>query len=195
MKINVGVMFGGESVEHEVSIISALQAIEAIDQSKYNPIPIYISKKSDLFISDKLFDISTYQDLDKLEKECSQVYLYKEKQKVFISPIKQRLFKNEKTSLDVIIPIMHGTNGEDGVLQGYLEMLNIPYSGSDVTASAIGQDKVIMKQVFESNNIPIVDWFWLYSHQFTDQKKYLEMANQLGYPLVIKGLMLPVSMM
>ncbi len=186
MKINVGVMFGGESVEHEVSIISALQAIEAIDQSKYNPIPIYISKKSDLFISDKLFDISTYQDLDKLEKECSQVYLYKEKQKVFISPIKQRLFKNEKTSLDVIIPIMHGTNGEDGVLQGYLEMLNIPYSGSDVTASAIGQDKVIMKQVFESNNIPIVDWFWLYSHQFTDQKKYLEMANQLGYPLVIK---------
>ena len=186
MKINVGVMFGGESVEHEVSIISALQAIEAIDQSKYNPIPIYISKKSDLFISDKLFDISTYQDLDKLEKECSQVYLYKEKQKVFISPIKQRLFKNEKTSLDVIIPIMHGTNGEDGVLQGYLEMLNIPYSGSDVTASAIGQDKVIMKQVFESNNIPIVDWFWLYSHQFADQKKYLEMANQLGYPLVIK---------
>lgn len=186
MKINVGVMFGGESVEHEVSIISALQAIEAIDQSKYNPIPIYISKKSDLFISDKLFDISTYQDLDKLEKECSQVYLYKEKQKVFISPIKQRLFKNEKTSLDVIIPIMHGTNGEDGVLQGYLEMLNIPYSGSDVTASAIGQDKVIMKQVFESNNIPIVDWFWLYSHQFTDQKKYLKMANQLGYPLVIK---------
>ncbi len=186
MKINVGVMFGGESVEHEVSIISALQAIEVIDKSKYVPIPIYISKNSDFFFSDKLFDITTYQDLDKLEKECSQVYLYKEKQKVFMSPIKQKLFKNEKTSIDVIIPIMHGTNGEDGVLQGFLEMLNIPYSGSDVTASAIGQDKVIMKQVFESNNIPIVDWFWLYSHQFTDQAKYLEKANKLGYPLVIK---------
>lgn len=186
MKINVGVMFGGESVEHEVSIISAMQAIEAIDKSKYQVVPIYISKNSDFYSGEDLLELTTYQDLDNLEKTCSQVYLFKEKQKVFMSPLKQKLFKNEKVSLDVIIPIMHGTNGEDGVLQGYLEMLNIPYSGSDVTASAIGQDKVIMKQVFESNNIPIVDWFWLYSHQFNDQKKYLDKANKLGYPLVIK---------
>lgn len=186
MKISVGVMFGGESVEHEVSIISALQAIEAIDRDKYQVVPIYISKSRDLYSSDLLFDIETYQDLDKLKNVTKQVYLYKENQKVYLSPLKQKLFKNEKTNIDVIIPIMHGTNGEDGVLQGYLEMLKIPYSGSDVSASAIGQDKVIMKHVFENSKIPIVDWFYFYSHEFEDQDKYIKKANDLGYPLVIK---------
>lgn len=186
MKVNVGVMFGGESVEHEVSIISALQAIEAIDKSKYEVIPIYISKQSDFYHSKDLFKIEAYQDLNKLISNTSQVYFYKENQNVYLSPIKQKIFKNEKIQIDVVIPIMHGTNGEDGVLQGFLEMLKVPYSGSDVTASAIGQDKVIMKHVFENTSIPIVDWFWFYSNQFEKQEKYLKMANDLGYPLVIK---------
>ncbi len=186
MKINVGVMFGGESVEHEVSIISGLQAIEALDKNKYNITPIYISKNRDFYSHDMLFNIESYQDFDELMSKCPQVHLYKENQNVYISPIKQRMFKNEKRAIDVIIPIMHGTNGEDGVLQGYLEMLKIPYSGSDVIASAIGQDKVIMKHVFNNNNIPIVDWFWFYSHNFNDQAQYIKKANDLGYPLVIK---------
>ncbi|NLC55082.1 MAG: D-alanine--D-alanine ligase [Erysipelothrix sp.] len=186
MKINVGVMFGGESVEHEVSVISALQAIEALDKNKYNIVPIYISKTSDFYQSDSLFHIETYQDLDKLIAESRQVYLYKEGGQVYLSPLKQRLFKSEKQLIDVVIPIMHGTNGEDGVLQGYLEMLKVPYSGSDVTASAIGQDKVIMKHVFENNKLPIVDWFWFYSHQFEASQQYLDQANAIGYPLVIK---------
>ena len=186
MKINVGVIFGGESVEHEVSIISALQAIEAIDKTKYEIIPIYISKESNFYSSKELLDLNSYQNLDKLVSNTPQINFYREKQNVYFSPIKQKMFRNEKTLVDVVIPIMHGTNGEDGVLQGFLEMLNIPYSGSDVTASAIGQDKVIMKHVFENTNIPIVDWFWFYSHQFDDQAKYLIKANDLGYPLVIK---------
>ena len=164
MKINVGVMFGGESVEHEVSIISGQQAINAMDKEKYNVIPIYISKNREFYSGEKLFDMTTFQDLDKLKNECSQVNFYTENNNVYMSPIKQRLFKNEKINIDVVLPIMHGTNGEDGVLQGFLEMLKVPYSGSDVVASAIGQDKVIMKHVFANSNIPIVDWFWFYSH-------------------------------
>lgn len=186
MKINVGVMFGGESVEHEVSIISGLQAIEALDKNKYNIVPIYISKSRDFYSHEMLFNIEAYQDFDSLMSKCPQVHLYKENQNVFMSPIKQKMFKNEKQAIDVIIPVMHGTNGEDGVLQGFLEMLKIPYSGSDVVASAIGQDKIIMKHVFENNNIPIVDWFWFYGHNFNEQEKYIKKANDLGYPLVIK---------
>lgn len=184
MKINVGVMFGGESVEHEVSIISAMQAIEALNKDKYNVIPIYISKNSELYSDDSLLNIETYQDLAQLEASVPLVYLSRNKQNVYLSQVKGRLFKNKPLPIDVIIPIMHGTNGEDGVLSGYLEMLKIPYSGSDTAASAVGQDKVFMKHVFENSNIPIVDWFWFYAHFFNDTD--IEKANKLGYPLVIK---------
>lgn len=186
MKINVGVMFGGESVEHEVSIISAMQAIEALDKEKYNVFPIYISKTSDFYYSEKMFDVEFFQDLENAKKESSQVTFYKENDKAYMQAIKKKLFKNEKWNLDVMIPIMHGTNGEDGVIQGYLEMLNIPYSGSNTAASAVGQDKVLMKNVFSENNIPIVDWFWFYSFDFEDKEKWLNKAEEIGYPLVIK---------
>lgn len=187
MKINVAVMFGGRSVEHEVSIISALQAIEALDKDKYNVLPIYISKESQLYSDDSLLDINTYTDLDELVKKIAAVHLYKDGNNVYMSPIKQKLFSSKKDLIDVVIPVMHGTNGEDGVLQGYLEMLEVPFSGSDTTASAIGQDKVIMKHVFENSYIPIVDWFWLYSFDLdNNEDKYIKQAQELGYPVVIK---------
>ena len=187
MKINVAVMFGGRSVEHEVSIISALQAIEALDKDKYNVVPIYISKESQLYSDETLLDINTYKDLDELVKKVVAVHLYKDGSDVYMSPIKQKLFSNKKDLIDVVIPVMHGTNGEDGVLQGYLEMLEVPFSGSDTTASAIGQDKVIMKHVFENSYIPIVDWFWLYSFDLANnEEKYIKQAQDLGYPVVIK---------
>ena len=163
MKINVGVMFGGESVEHEVSIISALQAIEALDKNKYNVIPIYISKKSEFYSDESLMNVETYLDLEKLEKTLPLVYLYRDQNSVYLSPIKQKLFSHKQQLIDVVVPVMHGTNGEDGVLSGYLEMLKVPYTGSDTAASAVGQDKVLMKHVFENSNIPIVDLFWFYS--------------------------------
>lgn len=187
MKINVAVMFGGRSVEHEVSIISGLQAIEALDKSKYNAIPIYISKESELYSDESLFDIETYKDLNALVNKAPAVYLYKEKQKVYMSPIKQKMFSKKADVIDVVIPVMHGTNGEDGVLQGFLEMLDVPFAGSDTTASAVGQDKVMMKHAFENSGIPIVDWFWLYSHEFdTNVEHYVSKANEIGYPVVIK---------
>lgn len=187
MKVNVAVMFGGQSVEHEVSIISALQAIEALDKNKYSVIPIYISKESEFYSDKSLLDIEAYKDLNALTKNTPQVYLYKEKNNAYVSPIKQKLFGSKPQLIDIVIPVMHGTNGEDGKLQGYLEMLNVPYAGSDTTASAIGQDKVIMKHVFANSGLPIVDWFWFYGHLFDNHKQvFIEQANKLGYPVVIK---------
>lgn len=180
-------MFGGKSVEHEVSIISAMQAINALAKTKVNVIPIYISKDSQLYSGDSLLNIETYSDLEQAKSQSNSVYLYKDKNNVYMNLIKPKLFKEQKQLIDIVIPIMHGTYGEDGKLQGFLELLDVPFASSDTTASAIGQDKVIMKHIFQNSGLPIVDWFWLYGFEFkNDQTPFLEKAETLGYPVVIK---------
>lgn len=188
MKINVGVIFGGESVEHEVSIISALQAMKAIDDSLYNVVPLYVSKKRQLYYSSMLMDIKSYKDLTGLMNKADEVYLINEGNKASLRPTSKKLFdKQYPIAIDVIIPIMHGTNGEDGTIQGYLEMMGIPYAGCDVVAAGVGQDKVLMKYVLAGNGLPVCDWFWFYGHEYTDQQdKIKEQALALGYPLIIK---------
>lgn len=187
MKIRVGVIFGGESVEHEISIISANQAIHALDVNKYDVLPIYISKKREFYIGKELFDLKEYKDLNILINKLEKVNIKNVDGKVIVEPIKKSLFKNTNYELDVIIPVVHGTNGEDGVLQGYLELLNIPYSSSNVVASAVGQDKAVMKSVLKENNISIVDWFWVYAFELDEKKEYInKKANEIGFPLILK---------
>lgn len=188
MKINVGVIFGGESVEHEVSIISALQAMKSIDDSLYNVVPLYVSKKRQLYYSSMLMDIKSYKDLTELMNKADEVYLINEGNKASLRSTSKKLFnKQYPIAIDVIIPIMHGTNGEDGTIQGYLEMMGIPYAGCDVIAAGVGQDKVIMKYVLAGNGLPVCDWFWFYGHEYMDQQdKIKEQALALGYPLIIK---------
>lgn len=187
MKIKVAVFFGGESVEHEVSIISAKQAMEALDPDKYEIIPIYISKSRDFYCGEELRDLSQYKDMKALLTKVPQVTLVKRDQKVFIEPVKKGLFTKPINTIDIAIPVVHGTNGEDGTLQGYLEMLKLPYAGCDVISAAVGQDKVVMKHILENSNIPMTPWFWLYAHEFeTRKEEYIKKANDLGYPLVLK---------
>jgi len=185
MKYNVAVFFGGVSCEHEISILSANQAIEAIDKEKYDVTPIYISKNSDMYMGDELFDLRNYADLDKLTSQIDKVCLYKDNNAVYVKPIKG-LFKKSK-KIDVAFLVMHGTNGEDGSLQGLMEMLKLPYTSSDVLGSAIGQDKAIMKEIFKAEDIPMVDYFWFYAHEFDNHKdEYIKKAKKIGYPLIVK---------
>ena len=188
MKLNIGVMFGGESVEHEVSVISALQAINAIDKTKYNVIPIYISKTREFYSGDELLDMETYSDLELLTKSVPQVILFKENQHVRMRQLKKRLFRSQKqVDIDVVIPVLHGTNGEDGVVQGMLEMLDVSYAGCDVIAAAAGQDKVIMKMVFEHEGLPIVPWHWFYYEDFNlRRERHMKEIGKIGYPVVVK---------
>ena len=141
MKLKVGVMFGGESVEHEISIITSLQAMAALDRSKYEVYPIYISKQRLFYSGDALFNIENYKNLKSLEKKVTQVTFHRQGNSVLMTEIKSSIF-SKAIKLDVIVLGMNGTNGEDGALQGYLETLKIPNTGSDVMASAVGQDKV-----------------------------------------------------
>ena len=187
MKIRVGVVFGGESVEHEVSIISALQGIDALDKERYDVIPLYISKEREFYYSPDLFDIASYQDLNALMNKATKVVLVKSGSQVSVEPVKKGLFTKAIGTLDLVIPIMHGTNGEDGTIQGFLEMMKIPYSGCDVIAAGCGQDKAVMKHILQNSGLPICPWTWVYGHEFAaKQDEVLAKVHEMGYPVVMK---------
>lgn len=181
MKLNVGVFFGGESVEHEVSIISAHQAIEALDKEKYNVIPVYIAKDRKIYVGEELNDIANYKNLNELIGKLTQVTFVIEDNKVVIKPVKTSLFsKKDLGTIDVAIPVMHGTNGEDGTIQGFFEMLKVPYAGCDLYGAAVGQDKVLQKHILKDNGLPITDWFWVYGSEMDEKKdEILEKVHKL----------------
>ena len=186
MKIKVGVIFGGETVEHEVSIITALQAIEHINKDKYDIVPIYISKDRIWYTSPMLTDIEVYKDFDELKRYAKQVVLTKIKDKFYLQKT-NGLFRKNVTDIDIAFPIVHGNNVEDGTLQGYLDSVGIPYVGSKVLGSALGQDKVIMKQVFKDMGLPIVDYTWFFDSEYADDcEKIFVNVKKLGYPVIVK---------
>lgn len=185
MKLNVAVFMGGKSCEHEISCISAHQAIEALDKEKYEIIPVYISKNNDLYTGEALLDLANFYDLEELKKKLSKVTIYKDNNKTYLKPV-NGIFSKTK-AIDVAFPVVHGTNVEDGSLAGFFEMMDLPYTSSNVLGSAIGQDKAIMKEVFEYENIPILNWFYFYEKDYKENRKeLLEKAEKIGYPLVLK---------
>ena len=190
MKLNTAVFFGGESVEHEVSIISAHQAMNAMDPEKYNIIPIYVSKDRRFYISTKgyLRDIQRFSDLNALCEKCEQVTLVNVKNQVRIQSVRPSLLgPHIYGTVDVAVPVMHGTNGEDGTMQGYLEMLRVPYTGCDLYGAAVGQDKVLQKKILHASGLPITDWFYTYGHEMDeDSEKILKQVHALGYPVILK---------
>lgn len=189
MKTNIGVFFGGRSTEHEISVISASQAMHAIDRDKYDVTPVYITKDGTWYTGKSLFEISNYRNIPELLKQCEPVYmrplygdykLYKMKKPMFGSDV--------VCELDVVIPVLHGSNGEDGIFEGVLESTGIPYAGCDVLASANGMDKITMKMILNHCGIPVVDFVWFTDKQwFTDQESMInEIESKLGYPVIVK---------
>ena len=186
MKIKLGVLFGGMSVEHEISIITAIQAINNIDNIKYEVIPIYIAKNGVWYSGAMLKDIKIYSDMDLLKRYAKEVVLYKRDGK-FILQNKRGFLRKDVTELDLCLPIMHGTSGEDGNLQGYLETVGIPYCESATSAAVVGQDKVFMKQIWQANNVPVVKYDWFYDVDFNrEPDKIIERLEKMGYPLIVK---------
>ena len=186
MKIKIGVIYGGETVEHEVSVISALQAMNNLNEDKYDIVPIYISKDRIWYTGHMLRDIEFYKEFDMEKKYATKVMLYK-KGKTFLLQRTTGLFRKDITDLDVILPVVHGNNIEDGSLAGLLDSIGIPYVGSHVLGGALGQDKVVMKQVMESVNLPIVPYTWFYDSEYLDNKEdILKEIKKIGYPVIVK---------
>jgi D-alanine-D-alanine ligase len=186
MKVKLGVMFGGETVEHEVSIISALQAIQNLNKDKYDVIPIYIGKNKVLYTGDSLLEIDTYKSFEDNRKDVKEVSLVKKDGKYFLQNTKG-FIRKDITEVDIVLPVVHGNNVEDGTLAGFLDTIGIPYVGPHVLGAALGQDKVAMKQVMGSSGIPIVDYIWFFDNEYLDDKSnILKDVKKLGYPVVVK---------
>ncbi|SEF52268.1 D-alanine-D-alanine ligase [Caloramator fervidus] len=190
-KKNVLVMFGGRSVEHEVSVITGLQVVENIDKEKYNVIPLFITKQGEWYTGDVLLDIKNYRDLNELLKKANRVYIEPIPNNPYLKFYPEKgLFKRTKDPIriDVVFPALHGTHGEDGTIQGLLELCNIPYVGSGVLGSAVGMDKIIMKDIFKANGIPIVNYTWFLRKDYiNDSEKVLKhIEEKLKYPMFVK---------
>ncbi len=187
MKIQVGVIFGGKSVEHEVSIISALQAMKAFDRDKYEVIPIYYGKDQQFYTGRKAFEVSTYQSMGDVNKLLEVVDWVHEGQEVYLKY--RRLFR-VKQRIDVVFPILHGASGEDGRLQGFLETLGVPYCEGGVLSCAIAADKAMMRRVLSSAGVPLVKGFEITrSECILHPKTLIEQAEAIGGPWILK----PVS--
>lgn len=185
MRLNLGVIFGGKSVEHEISIISAVETMANIDTNKYKVIPIYIDKENNWYTGAHLKDILHYRDIDLVKRYAKKVSLVKRGKSFILES--QGFFKRNLFVIDMVLPIGHGAFVEDGSLQGYLNMLGVPYVGSSVLGAAIGQDKVIQKDLFKQNGIPVCNYAWFYDYEFEKNKKdVLDKINELKYPLYVK---------
>lgn len=185
MRLRVVVAFGGESVEHEISIISAQQVMKAMDATRYEVIPLYISKSAQFYYDQSLVDMEIFKDLDSLKKRAREVRFSKRQGLFSLVGIKSRLLTFE-IPFDIVLPILHGTHGEDGTFQGFLRMQKIPYVGCSTLGGAIGQDKIIMKQILAESGIPITPWFFHTYEKGIDDEAIYRKALRLGYPLVVK---------
>ncbi|MBQ6795013.1 MAG: D-alanine--D-alanine ligase [Clostridia bacterium] len=189
MKISVGVLFGGNSVEHEVSVISASQAMHALNKEKYDLVPIYITKDSRFYTGEALLDIKKYKDIPALLNECEEVILKKGASCAELVKAKGGLFGSKTVAkCDIFVPVVHGTNVEDGTLQGYLEMFGVPYAGCDVTASALGMDKYAMKCVLRDAGVNVLDAVCFYSREYFKQSEAVveSIESKLAYPVIVK---------
>lgn len=189
MKTKIGVFFGGKSVEHEVSVITAIQAIENIDKNKYEVIPIYISKNNKMYCGKFVGDINEYQNIENLISKSFQVTLIQKDNKNCLIRCDKKIFQPSIYDyIDIAFPIVHGTNVEDGTIQGYLKMFNIPYVGCDVISSSCGMDKYVFKCILKDNNIPVLDCKCFNIKDYDE--KPLEILNKLeslfSYPMIVK---------
>ena len=188
-KINVGVIFGGRSVENEISVLTAIQTMEAINTEKYDITPIYISKEGRWYTGEALRTSANYKNMESLYKACTEVYLRPTYGDNNLYKVKKPLFGSDiVTKLDVIIPALHGTNCEDGSFQGTIEMTGIPYASCNVLASANGMDKITMKMILAANGIAVIDYAWFSDKEWFDKQDEVveRVEKQLGYPMIVK---------
>ena len=195
MKINLAVIFVGRSVEHEISVISAVQAMASMDKEKYNIIPVYMTKKCEFYTGEKLMDINSFKDIPALLAESTECVFVRSAGKVQLIRQKMKKFgSNVISDVDIAFPIVHGTNVEDGALQGYLQTLDLPYVGCDVLASAVGMDKFVMKILLKDAGFPVLDCCRFSAYEIDRIEDCAKQAEaKFGYPMIVKPINLGSS--
>ena len=193
-KMNIAVFFGSRSCEHDVSIISALQCIEATKAAGFNVTPVYISRDGLWYTGEPLENIETFREFNPMTKGITRVTLDVTANAGDLwawPPQRAGLFAKVPAPLchiDCVIPVFHGWHGEDGTIQGLLEMANIPYASSGVLGSAIGMDKIAMKQILRGAGFPVLDFVWFTREQLKKERQAVieRVEKEIKYPAFIK---------
>ncbi len=184
MKINLCVLYGGRSVEHEISVISALQAMENLNEKKYEIIPVYITKEGEMYTGSTLRSAESYKNIPAMLKVSKKVLFVREGRNTVLRELEGK--KKNDIIVDVAFPIVHGTNVEDGALQGYLRTLGLPFVGCDVLASAVGMDKYVMKTVLKEGGFPVLDCL-RFNKRNTKLSYCIEaVEGRIPYPVIVK---------
>ncbi len=188
MKIQVAVLFGGRSVEHEISVISAIQAMESMNTERYDILPVYLTKDNEFYTGEVLRDIKRYRDIPALLKEATRVSMTREDGKVVLKQVPAKRFGSSVLAEpDVAFPIVHGTNVEDGALQGFLRTLGLPFVGCDVLASAVGMDKYVMKLLWQSMGFPVLPALRFSAGEYENPDEIVRRVEaEIGYPVIVK---------
>ena len=188
MKTKVALMFGGKTVEHEVSVISGIQALKSMDTDKYEVIPVYMTKENDMYTGPDIGKIESYRDIPVLLKHSQRVIMVNDGGRVQLVPYPAKMFGGQKpVAIDIAFPVVHGTNVEDGALQGYLKTVGVPFVGPDVTSSAISMDKFITKAVLKEAGVPVLDAkVYTMSDYEYPEKIADDIEKSFGYPVIIK---------
>lgn len=200
--LRVGMIFGGRSVEHEVSVLTAHQAIAALPRDKYTPIPLYISKSGQWFTGDALLDLKNFSDLDNLPSLAEPVLFSADATQPGIlkrkAPERKGFFGGKASTepeiepLDIAFLLLHGSHGEDGAVQGLLELADIPYTGCGVEASAVGMDKLMTKVALRAAGVPVLPDYALNRARWQRESDAVieEIEAAFKYPVFVK----PVSL-
>ncbi|MBQ6352736.1 MAG: D-alanine--D-alanine ligase, partial [Lentisphaeria bacterium] len=202
MKLKVAVLFGGASVEHEVAVISGIQAIMNLDKEKYDVIPVYLTKDSEMYIGSGIGTIENYRDIPALLESSQRVILARDEGEVYLVPFpkqkKKGLFgklsgsgalkgSGERIRVDLAFPIVHGKMVEDGTIAGYLRVLGVPFVGPDVGASAFSMDKYVSKVILQEAGVPVLPGVCFNTGDYRDIDRIVEVIeDKIGYPVIIK---------
>ena len=196
-RTRIGVFFGGQSPEHEVSVITGLQVVAALDISLYEIVPVYITKDGHWYIGSELGEISRYSDLKTLVGRSSEVSLSPGPGRTLSLISRKSPFFGaaKEVLLDVAFLAFHGGSGENGAVQGLCETMNVPFTGSGVAASAIGMDKVLSKKMCQMASVPVVEWIELWESEWRgkEDSRLTEIVAQIGFPAIVKPVRLGSS--
>ena len=183
-------MFGGKSVEHEISIITTKQVLKKIDKNKYNIYPIYFNKENELEYIPDFYKFNLFSDFYRLHRKKMLIKIGKNSttSQTINFKYKSRLYIKKLPTPDVAIMCFHGGFGESGQIQGILDFLKIPYTGPSMRGAVYGIDKVVMKHILERNNIPLLPWIYITNNEFRKNRKICisKIKNFSKYPLVVK---------
>ncbi len=185
--LNIAVLLGGRAVEHEVSVITGMQAMENLNKNKYNIIPVFISKDGKMSTGECYRDFKNFKE-NKFE-DASPVRFGTDYGDHNLYIERKGLFKKtEEIKIDVVLNALHGSHGEDGAIQGLFETNGLPFTGPGLMSSAVGMDKIIMKEIFKSYNIPIVNhmWFFRSEYQLNSNEVLDDIIDKLSFPIYVK---------